>query len=251
MHRSSRSGAFSMAFFQGLLILAHAAVETLRISLPTVWESRQGGPSPERCDARLRSWSQRLLQRVDSEVRLEGIEHLEGQTGPYVLVSNHQSLYDIPALLVALPFSVRMAAKQELFSIPIWGRALLAAGFVPIDRSSPERAYAALHDAGEKMRAESMSLYIAPEGTRSSGGTLGPFKKGAFDLARTTSLAILPLAIFGTREIHATGSREVHIGRKVTVRILPPIPPTLIDDLSKAAEMTREYIQAELRIFPE
>jgi 1-acyl-sn-glycerol-3-phosphate acyltransferase len=227
-------------------ILFHALVETLKISWPTVVESRRGSVSRTVCDERLRSWSRALLGRVQAEVHLEGGEHLKSMKGPFIFVGNHESLYDIPVLFSLLPLSFRMAAKKELYSTPIWGKALSASGFVEIDRSHPDAAYSALHAAGEKMRAESLSLFIAPEGTRSPDGRLGAFKKGAFDLARVTDLPLIPVAIMGTRGIHQKGSGEVHIGRSVTVRLLSPIAAASIDDLAKAADHTRSIIQEAL-----
>src|SRR5690606_1025705 len=99
---------------------------------------------------RLRRWAARLLQRVGADLKVSGSEHVERGPGPFVVVSNHQSLYDIPALYVGLPLSLRMAAKTELFRIPLWGSALRASGFVEINRSSPTEARRALQLAGER-----------------------------------------------------------------------------------------------------
>jgi 1-acyl-sn-glycerol-3-phosphate acyltransferase len=173
-------------------------------------------------------------------------ENLHLEEGPFVIVSNHGSLYDIPVLFASLPLRIRMAAKRELFSTPIWGTALESSGFVQIDRSSPEAAYGALHAAGNLMRERGMSLYIAPEGTRSRDGCLGKFKKGAFDLAQTTGLPILPLAIFDTRKIHSSGSVLVHRGQSIRLKILRPIPAKQIVDLVEAAANTEKSIEQAL-----
>ena len=111
-------------------VLWHAAVETARISLPTVREARRGAVSHPVCDERLRSWATRLLARVDVELTVHGLEYLRKSPGPFVIVSNHESHYDIPCLYASLPLSIRMAAKKELFRTPIWGPALRASGFV-------------------------------------------------------------------------------------------------------------------------
>src|SRR5690606_41583504 len=57
-----------------------------------------------------------------SQVQLENEENIHLEQAPFVIVSNHASLYDIPVLFASLPLNFRMAAKRELFSTPIWGR---------------------------------------------------------------------------------------------------------------------------------
>lgn len=211
------------------LILADAAYHTLRISLPTVVAAARGTLTPDVCDRRLRSWAQCLMRRVNATVSVFGVENVDDAGGPFIVVGNHQSHYDIPALYVSLPLSLRMAAKKEFFSTPLWGRALLASGFVAIDRSSPRTAYRALRQAGAKLKEDSLSLFVAPEGTRSPDGVLGPFKRGAFDLARVTGLPVLPVAISGTMNIHRKGSNYCHSGQQVVVRVLPSIAPDEFD----------------------
>ncbi len=228
------------------LVLFHAMIETLRISIPTVLDARSGRLTTETCDRRLRSWSERLLSRVDAHVSVEGLENLERIPGPYVVVSNHQSHYDIPALLAALPLSLRMAAKKEIFSTPIWGKALHASGFVEIDRSNPKEAVRALRKAGDTMRRDSVSLFVAPEGTRSIDGELGKFKRGAFEVARVTGVPVLPVAIQGTRHIHQRGSCRLMKGCSVRVRILPPIAPVEFD--RALADRVRSSIAAALNM---
>lgn len=230
----------------GLFVLSRVAWETVKISLPTVIEARRGTLRQEACDERLRSWAQHLLRQVRAEVTVGGLENVEDVAGPYVVVSNHQSHYDIPALYVTLPFSLRMAAKAELFKTPLWGRALRDSGFVKIERSSPRLAHLALEQAGQTMRDFSVSLFVAPEGTRSVDGTLGRFKTGAFRLAQQTGLPILPVAINGTRDIHRKGQLRVKRGARVRVEILPPVVVDRSTNLKQTVEQVRSAIAAHL-----
>lgn len=227
-------------------VLLHAAIETVKISLPTVLEARRGNLSKDECDRRLRSWASSLLKRVQAEVHVDGGEHLTETAAPYVVVSNHQSLYDIPALYAGLPLSLRMAAKAELFRIPLWGAALRASGFVEIDRTAPSEARKALELAGEELRRTSTSLYIAPEGTRSSTGLLGPFKKGAFHIAQSMQLPVLPVAISGTIAIHRKDSRRVNKGVRIRLQILPPLAPLEFASAVELAEKARAAITTAL-----
>ncbi|HEU4538800.1 MAG TPA: lysophospholipid acyltransferase family protein [Polyangiaceae bacterium] len=205
--------------------LAHAVVETLRISAPTVLEATFARGAPDEVyDARLDSWSKRLLEHARVRVRPEGLERL-GRGEVFVVMSNHQSVYDIPVLFQALPLRLRMVAKQELFRVPVWGRAMHYAGFVSIDRGDRERAKESLRVAKQKMQHDGISIWIAPEGTHSRTGELGPFKSGGFHLALDAGLRILPVSIVGTFAILRADSAEVTKGADVRVIVHDPIDP--------------------------
>lgn len=222
-------------------ILAHAVLETAKISWPAVREARRGTITPAFCDEKLRSWAHRLLLRVHAQVVTEGADKIQpGQS--YVIVSNHQSMYDIPALFVGLPLSLRMAAKAELFRTPLWGPAMQAAGFIKIDRKSPAKAYKALGAGGRKLRAENTSLFIAPEGTRSEDGSVREFKRGAFRIAQQMELPILPVALDGTRFIHEKGASKVRHGQTIKLKVLDPISPENFGDLAELRVSVRERI---------
>jgi len=208
-----------------LSILARATWHTLAISLPTVFEAVFSEVQPSACDRRLDIWSRALLRDADVRLEVEGLEHIRPDTS-YVVMSNHQSLYDIPVLFQALPLKLRMAAKAELFRVPIWGRALTAAEFVRIDRKRGPEARQALLRAGWAMKRAGVSLWVAPEGTRSPDGELLPFKTGAFALAHTTQVPILPVRLDGTRSVLRKHGRHVARGMSVRVSISEPILPS-------------------------
>ncbi len=111
--------------------LLRAAGVTLRISVPTLFDALLGRLTAEVCDTRLDWWSKRLLEQAEVSLQTSGVEHARGAKA-FVVMSNHQSLYDIPALYQSLPFRLRMVAKAELFRIPIWAQAMRVAGFVEL-----------------------------------------------------------------------------------------------------------------------
>ncbi|HEX2672476.1 MAG TPA: lysophospholipid acyltransferase family protein [Polyangiaceae bacterium] len=206
--------------------LLRATGVTLRISVPTLFDALRGKLTPEVCDARLDWWSKRLLGQAEVSLQASGVEHAERASGApaFVVMSNHQSLYDIPALYQTLPLRLRMVAKAELFRIPIWAQAMRAAGFVELDRSARERAIESLERAKLAL-ARGTSIWIAPEGTRSRDGSLGPFKHGGFHLAVGASAPILPVSIAGTRAILPAKGARVVPGAQVRVTVHPAIQP--------------------------
>jgi 1-acyl-sn-glycerol-3-phosphate acyltransferase len=150
-----------------------------------------------------RVWGRSILWISGIKVRVHGLEHLDvGRSVIYM--SNHQSNFDIPVFLSALPVQFRWLAKAELFKIPIFGRGMRGAGYISLDRSNRKSAMASLAKAAETIR-DGSSVLIFPEGTRTEDGGLLPFKNGGFILAVDAGVPIVPMAICGTFAILPKG----------------------------------------------
>ncbi len=129
----------------------------------------------------------------------------------YVYIANHQSQFDIPALVLAMPCDFRMVAKRELLYIPIFGWALWLGGFIFIERNDRERAIRRLERTlGTFRRGTSIVVFV--EGTRSPDGHLLPFKKGGFILAMKAGVPIVPVSIHGGHQVLPKGSLRVRPG---------------------------------------
>ncbi len=155
----------------------------------------------EEFDAAQRGWAGALLRASGVSVEVEGLANLPSEAGA-ILVANHQSNFDIFALLHALPVSIRFIAKQELSRIPLLAQAMRSAGHVFIDRTDRRGAVQAMRAAASRMREDGLYLGLFPEGTRSRDGRLGTFKKGSFVLAIETGLPIIPVALDGGWRIY-------------------------------------------------
>lgn len=155
-------------------------------------------------------------------VRLSGVK-IENPRRPYVVVSNHESFADI-LLLCNLPWEMKWMSKIEILRIPYLGWMMRLAGDIPIDRGSRESAGKAMELSRRSLKNR-VSVMIFPEGTRSTGDDLLPFKDGAFRLAIKTGTAILPLALIGTRD--ALAKHDWRFGpADAEVTVLPPIEVT-------------------------
>jgi 1-acyl-sn-glycerol-3-phosphate acyltransferase len=206
----------------GLALLGMA--ETLRISAPTVAESIFGRKTPRQtCNDRLDAWSERIVRKTGIELHVHGRETIPKDEN-FVVMSNHQSLYDIPILFRAIPQTLRMVAKSELFKIPIFGGALEVAEFVSLQRDDKEKAREGILAAQHRIRS-GINVWIAPEGTRSPTGKLGRFKGGGFKLALETDTRILPVTLVGSGKVLPAKGAFVHKGQRVDVYIHPPIDP--------------------------
>lgn len=169
-------------------------------------------------------------------VRVRARPHTQSLSGPYLIVANHQSLFDIPALATAWTGPFRMVAKQVLFYIPVFGWALWFGGFVPVDRSRRERAIAALSRAVDTLR-RGTSVVMFAEGTRSPDGRLRAMKKGPFRLAQQTGVPLLPVTISGSRAVlprqrwlPTPGTIDVVVGAPLP----PPRPGEPVEDVMQA-----------------
>lgn len=196
-------------------------LETARICVPTVVETMLGTVHRDVCTQRLAEWSETAVRLAEIDVSVSGLEHIE-PNHTYVVMSNHQSTYDIFVLMHVFPAALRMVSKVEMFSVPILGGAMRAAEFVPLDRSDHGKARAGLDYARAKLES-GINVWIAPEGTRSPDGRLLPFKKGGFMLAMQTGATILPCTIVGTRDVLRSKGYRVHRGKRATVQFHEPI----------------------------
>jgi 1-acyl-sn-glycerol-3-phosphate acyltransferase len=178
----------------------HNIYETLLISWPTVVDAFAGRVTMAECDQRLASWAAEIAKNSEYELEVRGRENLGTEHESFLVMSNHQSLYDIPVLFHVLGANLRMITKAELFTVPIFGPAIKHAGFISIDRSNRQKAMESLEIARQNVAA-GRNIWIAPEGTRSKTGELLPFKKGGFNLALEAGLRVLPVTLRGTRDI--------------------------------------------------
>lgn len=206
------------------LAASKTLVHTARITVPTFIDAALGRIDPEVLDKRLAKWAETMLAEARITIVVKGREHLGDGHETFILMSNHQSHFDIPILYRAIPRRIRMVAKAELFRIPLFGRAMVAAGFVKVDRAQREQAMQNLRNSASMLERGTL-LWIAPEGTRSVSGKLGPFKSGGFHLALESGHRIVPIAIDGTHKVLQSGTIDLHRGHHVNVTILPPIDP--------------------------
>jgi 1-acyl-sn-glycerol-3-phosphate acyltransferase len=134
----------------------------------------------------------------------------------YVVVANHQSLFDIFVLWGFLGIDTRWVMKKELRKIPLFGLAGKLGGNIYIDRSDRKGAYESLKEA-RNILVDGVSLIMLPEGTRSRDGKLREFRKGAFVMSVDLGIPLLPVSIVDTRHILPPGTLNLFPGRATLV----------------------------------
>lgn len=147
--------------------------------------------------------------------------------GHYVFMCNHQSLFDIPILFDALwDYHMRFVAKQSLFKIPVYGKALGNAGHISINRENRRAAMKSVDEAVASAHS-GISPLIFPEGTRNPDlGKLMDFKVGGMVLALKCGLPVAPLVMEGTGKLLPKNSWLFNPDQPVRLRALPPVDPS-------------------------
>ena len=173
------------------------------------------------CESKARKWSRAVLRLAGVSVRVEGAANLASD-GAFIIIANHESWFDVWALVGCLPIDARFAAKKELERVPLFGRAWRACGHISIDRADHASAIESMTKAGQRIKDEDLHIVFFAEGTRCSDGALHPFKKGPFVIAIQGGIPIVPVGLVGSRRIMPKGSFRTRKGA-ITVRVGEPI----------------------------
>jgi 1-acyl-sn-glycerol-3-phosphate acyltransferase len=145
--------------------------------------------------------------------------HNEDFKKPAVIIANHQSHIDLMLLMLLNP-RILIVSNARNYYHPVHGRAIRYADFIPHDVGYEKMA----EMAAEKVR-EGYSIMIFPEGHRSDTGEIKRFHKGAFELAKTLKIDVLPIIIYG--QYQCLKKSEFFLKRcSVITKILPRIDLT-------------------------
>ncbi|QDP02250.1 1-acylglycerol-3-phosphate O-acyltransferase [Thalassotalea sp. PS06] len=165
--------------------------------------------------------------------------------GSVVYVCNHQNSYDIFTVSKSLPKGTVSIGKKSLKWIPFFGQMYWFTGNILIDRANRSKAHNTIASAAQKIREKNISVWLFPEGTRSYGRGLLPFKTGAFHTAAQAGVPIVPVCVSNSHDL-------VDLNRwnngKMIIEFLPPIH---IHDTSKEgirhiANNTHELMLAKI-----
>ena len=178
-------------------------------------------------------------------LRVLGI-HLEAQgdvdaTRPAVFVLNHTSALDVPISMAVYPTLACGIGKREVIWVPFFGAAYALTGNLLINRSDHSSSVEAINALVEVINRLGLSLWIAPEGTRSLDGKLGPFKKGFVNIAIAKGLPVVPVVFHGAGALWPAKTFRITPGT-VRVEVLEPIATTdwSVDTLDEHVAQVRQ-----------
>ncbi|BDU49509.1 lysophospholipid acyltransferase family protein [Haliovirga abyssi] len=228
-------------------------IMTFLIQLPIVlfvyyFVSKEKGIKVARKYAK--KWGKNLIGSTGCEVEVimkdkNLKEKIENET--IVVVSNHQSNFDIPLLLEYFPKDIGFVAKKEMEHWPILGAWMKMIQCVFLDRSNPREGIKSIKEAVKKIKT-GYSIVIFPEGTRSKTGEIMEFKKGSFKLATDSKVKLIPVTIKGTNNIQVKGSMKIQKA-KVKIIIDNPIDVKELDrtELKELNVKVKDIIEKNYR----
>jgi 1-acyl-sn-glycerol-3-phosphate acyltransferase len=170
------------------------------------------------CSPIFRIWAWLILRTFGVSAEVSGVEHLNGLEA-FILVSNHQSLFDIVAVLLLIPREIRFLAKREVKKIPLIGFTLERSQNIIIDRASGGKAIR----RALAVTAHGYSICVFAEGHRFSDNRVHEFNQGAAWLAIATKLPCVPIAISGTAELMPRGVKFALPHRRIRLVLRPSI----------------------------
>lgn len=163
------------------------------------------------------------------KIRSEGKEKID-KNKTYMIVSNHQSEFDIP-LVAVLNMHFKWVSKAEVFKVPFIGWNMSLKKDIKLIRGDKRSIIKMIRDCGDAIQTGN-SIYIFPEGTRSKTGEMRNFMTGAFVIAKREKVGILPIVINGTKEIMTKGSLKLNYKANVSIKVLDEIPYKDIENCS-------------------
>lgn len=194
------------------------------------------------------NWGRLICWMTPVWVTVTGAENADSRKS-YIVVCNHQSQYDIFLVYGWLKLDLKWVLKAELRKAPGVGIGCEKAGHIFVDRSNPDQARKAVSDALESV-GDGVGVLFFAEGTRSVDGKLGPFKKGAFRVATSQKLPILPVTIIGTRDIQKPKSLMIFPGR-IGMVIHPAIEVSGAEDAETIRDLMTQTRNAIASALPE
>ncbi|MDX5372758.1 MAG: 1-acylglycerol-3-phosphate O-acyltransferase [Pseudomonadaceae bacterium] len=199
---------------------------------------RPFNPDNSRLCARLYSLPALCMLRIKLKAE---VNSLFGQDSPCVVIANHQSNYDLYVLGRVVPPRTVSIGKKSLKWIPFFGQLYWLAGNVLIDRGNAQQAKRAMLQTTETLQQRDTSIWVFPEGTRSQGKGLLPFKKGAFQMAIAAGVPIIPVCV-------SSYAGRFRLNRwnsgRVLIRSLPAIPTLglTLDDLPQLMQRCQQLM---------
>lgn len=189
-------------------------------------------------------WGQWFIRILLLPVHIEGHEHLDHKTS-YVFVANHQGSFDIFLIYGYLGRNFKWMMKRELRQVPLVGKACEAAGHIFVDKRGP-KAIQQTHDRARAVLQNGTSLTVFPEGERTLTGKMGPFFRGAYQLADELQMPVVPITLNGPYRVLSRRRGPINFvnWHRLSMIIHEPIPPIGkgAENIKHAMELSRQAI---------
>lgn len=166
------------------------------------------------------------------------------QQGKAVYVANHQNNWDLFTVSSAVTPNVVTVGKKSLVWMPLFGQLYWLTGNILIDRANKTKAKSTIDQVVDNLKRSNISVWMFPEGTRSRGRGLLPFKTGAFHAAVGAQVPIIPIVCSSTGRLALNRWNN----GKVIVEMLPPLDTTGLtkEQVRQLATQCRQQMKEKL-----
>jgi 1-acyl-sn-glycerol-3-phosphate acyltransferase len=228
---------FAPPFLLGTALFGSAALIT------SIWD--KSGRLQQRI---ARQWARACVFCTGSRLEVIGLENIPAETA--VFAANHTSYMDTPVVFASLPFQFRILAKKELWSLPFIGWYLNRSGQIPIDTANPRTTLSSFGNGIRTLRA-GLSVFVFPEGGRTSDGQLQPFLNGAAYLAIRGQVPLVPIALIGVYDLLPIHTRHFYPGKTPLKLVFGRPIPTSGHTLRESEALTGELRQSIVDLIQE
>ncbi|EKO3870844.1 1-acylglycerol-3-phosphate O-acyltransferase [Vibrio harveyi] len=169
--------------------------------------------------------------------------------GQHVYIANHQNNWDLFTVSSAVTPKVVTVGKKSLAWMPLFGQLYWLTGNILIDRANRSKAKGTIDQVVDNIKNSDVSVWMFPEGTRSRGRGLLPFKTGAFHAAIGAEVPIIPIVCSSTGHIKLNRWNNGH----VIIEMLPPVSTEGYgkEGVRELANVCREEMKAKLEALDE
>ncbi|NIP31263.1 MAG: hypothetical protein GTO02_16365 [Candidatus Dadabacteria bacterium] len=192
----------------------------------------------------VRPWGKTSLWSAGIKLDVKGLENIP--PGPCIIMYNHQSSYDILAFSAALPIEWKAMMKKEVLNMPFVGWVSKLSGHYFVARDGSSEDMQKVKEIVKNIK-EGPSVLVAPEGTRSEDGKLLPFKKGGFLISLLAGVPVVPMIIWGGKDIKTKKSGlRINTDKPIKIRIMPPIDVKSLPRGKKGREQLEHMVRDQM-----
>lgn len=167
----------------------------------------------------IRVWANGMFWIMGKKLYVSGAE-IVGEEKKYILITNHGSLFDIPAIMSFFP-GVSWFGRERLLKIPLFGHVLKMIDYIPMRTTDIKNTRNMMSHLVDK--SDGFTVAIFPEGTRTLDGKMSRFRKGFIHLLRAGTLDVLPVTLNGFYAFKPKNRFRINFDCKLEAHIHKPI----------------------------
>jgi len=164
-------------------------------------------------------WGKLVFLLMFKKIHTKGFENID-KTKKYILVANHASLFDIPAIMSVYP-NLAWFGREYLMKIPILGKALKMNGYIPMKKANVRNTKIMLQQLIQQAGSQTIAMF--PEGTRTLNGNLQRFHRGFIHLMKASELDVLPITLNGFFSLKPKIRSSINFCAKLELIVHKPI----------------------------